>query len=62
MLSKQLTTKLKEEQEKENEKNQNHLNVIQCDRIIRTVSCKVYKYDEFLFFSNKALIYLNTFF
>lgn len=42
MFSKQLTTRLKEEQEKENALNQNaQMNVAQCDRIIRTVSCRV---------------------
>ena len=41
MLSKQLTSKLKEEQERENQQNPSHLNVAQCDRLIRTVSCKV---------------------
>ena len=38
MFSKEFTTKLKEEQEKENK---NSLNIVQCDRLIRTVSCKV---------------------
>jgi hypothetical protein len=45
MLSKQLTSRLKEEQEKERENQQNnnttHLSASQCDRLIRTVSCKV---------------------
>jgi hypothetical protein len=43
MLSKQLTSKLKEEQERENAQNpnSNSLNVAQADRLIRTVSCKV---------------------
>jgi hypothetical protein len=43
MLSKQLTTKLREEQERERESQQNvtHLSATQCDRLIRTVSCKV---------------------
>lgn len=41
MLSKQLTSKLKQEQEKENSQNPTHLSVVQCDRLIRTVSCKV---------------------
>lgn len=40
MLSKQLTSKLKQEQEKENQANPSHLSVVQCDRLIRTVSCK----------------------
>lgn len=40
MLSKQLTSKLKQEQEKENQANPTHLSVVQCDRLIRTVSCK----------------------
>ena len=45
MLSKQLTSRLKEEQERERESQQNsnttHLSTSQCDRLIRTVSCKV---------------------
>ena len=40
MLSKQLTSKLKEEQERDNANNSNMLNVAQADRLIRTVSCK----------------------
>lgn len=41
MLSKQLTSKLKQEQEKENQMNPTHLSIVQCDRLIRAVSCKV---------------------
>ena len=41
MLPKQIANKLKEEQEKENQSNPTHLNTQQCDRLIRTVSCKV---------------------
>jgi len=47
MLSKHLTSKLKEEQEREAQNNPNQLSASQCDRIIRTVSCKVCKEDLF---------------
>ena len=41
MFSKQFTSKLKEEKENANSENNTNMNVAQCDRIIRTVSCKV---------------------
>ena len=41
MFSKQFTSKLKEEKENANGEHNTNMNVAQCDRIIRTVSCKV---------------------
>jgi hypothetical protein len=42
MLAKQITSKLKQESDSSQINNpSNNLNVNQCDRIIRSVSCKV---------------------